>query len=97
MEFDKESLLEKIYEMQMEKLDEKIKEKLKDLNLEKVNIEKENVISNKEYKVLSLSLAHLSAVRLHPVDNVANCGFCCKGLTKFSCKACANHTQFFLA
>jgi hypothetical protein len=49
------------------------------------------------YNVLSLSLAHLSDVMLHPVDNVANCGFCCNGLTKFSCKACANQIQFFLA
>ena len=50
MEFDKESLLEKIYDMQIDKLNEIIKEKSKDLNLEKVNIEE--ISEQNKYSVI---------------------------------------------
>jgi hypothetical protein len=45
----------------------------------------------------SLNLAHLSAVKLFQELSVANSGLALSGSTKFSCRACANQIQFFLA
>ena len=48
MDMESENILEKIYEMQIEKLDEIVKQKSKEINLNKVNIEEITVQNKKE-------------------------------------------------